>query len=210
MPDLYIITGSNGAGKSTVGPNYLPAPINEKIFDGDKLFIEKRSELWKTLKAPKEVAKLAFVFTVETLEQQVEEALAAGRDYAYEGHFTNNETWEIPRRFKMAGYTINVVFFGLRDPDTSQLRVYNRAQEGGHWVDRQTIENNFYGNLEKLQQHIDLIDNLQIIDTSEANHKILASFLNGEAFSTVRPADLPDWFTNFLPGLAQKIINSEQ
>ena len=57
MPELHIITGSNGAGKSTVGPEYLPQHIQNTctIFDGDKLFIQKRNELWQNLKAPKEV-----------------------------------------------------------------------------------------------------------------------------------------------------------
>ena len=27
MPGLYIITGSNGAGKSSIGPDYLPAHV---------------------------------------------------------------------------------------------------------------------------------------------------------------------------------------
>jgi hypothetical protein len=45
MPELYIITGSNGAGKSTVGPDYLPEHIQQHpVFGGDKLFMEKRSE----------------------------------------------------------------------------------------------------------------------------------------------------------------------
>jgi len=44
MPSLHILTGSNGAGKSTIGPDYLPLEIQEncKVFDGDKLFMEKR------------------------------------------------------------------------------------------------------------------------------------------------------------------------
>jgi len=44
MPGLYIITGSNGAGKSTVGANYLPSYIQQQctIFDGDKLFMNKQ------------------------------------------------------------------------------------------------------------------------------------------------------------------------
>jgi hypothetical protein len=39
MPELYIITGSNGAGKSSIGPEYLPVHIRQQgpIFDGDKL-----------------------------------------------------------------------------------------------------------------------------------------------------------------------------
>ncbi len=44
MPDLYIITGSNGAGKSTIGPEYLPSEIKEKcaVFDGDKRFMQHK------------------------------------------------------------------------------------------------------------------------------------------------------------------------
>lgn len=50
MPSLYIITGSNGAGKSTIGPDYLPQSVQEScnVFDGDKLFLEKQRDLWKS------------------------------------------------------------------------------------------------------------------------------------------------------------------
>lgn len=46
MPGLYIITGSNGAGKSTIGYTYFPEQITS-IFDGDKLYLEVKSRLWK-------------------------------------------------------------------------------------------------------------------------------------------------------------------
>lgn len=48
MPELYVITGSNGAGKSSIGPIYLPENIRNtcSIFDGDKLFMQKKRELW--------------------------------------------------------------------------------------------------------------------------------------------------------------------
>jgi predicted ABC-type ATPase len=62
MPELYIITGSNGAGKSSVGPDYLPLRILEQgpIFDGDKLFVEKRNEYWRSgIKSHKECRNLA-------------------------------------------------------------------------------------------------------------------------------------------------------
>jgi len=47
-PCLYIITGSKGAGKSTVGPDYLPAEISQNytVFDGDLLYTRKLSELF--------------------------------------------------------------------------------------------------------------------------------------------------------------------
>lgn len=153
MPDLYIITGSNGAGKSSIGPDYLPQHIQNTctIFDGDKLFIQKRNELWQTIKAPKEVKKLAYEFTVETFEMQVAEALASRSNYVYEGHFTNDSTWDIPRKFKAQGYIVHLIFLGLEHPDDSQKRVIERSKKGGHWVDRATIEDNFYGQPSKVR-----------------------------------------------------------
>src|ERR1700690_4334330 len=99
MPELYIITGSNGAGKSSTGPRYLPVRIIQQgpVFDGDKLFIERRKELWRTIKSHKECAKLAYEFVTETFDQLIETSLATYRDFAYEGHFTNESTWDVPR-----------------------------------------------------------------------------------------------------------------
>ena len=71
MPTLYLITGSNGAGKSTVGPDYLPPSIlaDHIIFDGDKLYTGKVSELWPVqMRSLKEAKKIAADFIVTTLD----------------------------------------------------------------------------------------------------------------------------------------------
>jgi predicted ABC-type ATPase len=66
---------------------------------------------------------------------------------------------------------IHLIFFGLANPGLSELRVIERSKEGGHYVPPYEIESNFFGNLEKLDKYYMLIDELQIVDTSEANHK---------------------------------------
>jgi len=74
MPSLYIITGSNGAGKSTIGPDYLPQSVQEScnVFDGDKLFLEKQRDLWKSgITAHKEAKKIEFTFVEETFDSLV-------------------------------------------------------------------------------------------------------------------------------------------
>lgn len=211
MPELYIITGSNGAGKSSIGPEYLPQKIRQQgpVFDGDKLFVEKRKELWRTIKSHKECRNLAYEFVLQTFDNLVDAALANQADFVYEGHFSNEATWDIPRRFLAAGYAIHMVFFGLRDTDLSKLRVVDRTNEGGHYVDPQTVENNFYGNLEKLNQHFGLFHTIQIVDTSKATHRVLATLNHGEPILSVPSAQLPDWFRDYLPAIFQKIITKE-
>jgi predicted ABC-type ATPase len=122
MPELYIITGSNGAGKSSVGHIYLPVHIRNSysVFDGDKLFMLKQKSLWKEgITAHKEAKKIAFAFVEATFDQLVAKALEHNDHFVYEGHFTNNATWDIPRLFKQHGYTVTLFFLGLRNPDVS-------------------------------------------------------------------------------------------
>ncbi|PZR24967.1 MAG: hypothetical protein DI535_20175 [Citrobacter freundii] len=87
MPSLYIITGSNGAGKSSIGRFFLPEVFQHApVFDGDKLFLDKRSELIRSgIRSFKEARNLASGFVNETFDRLVEEALAENRDFLYEG-----------------------------------------------------------------------------------------------------------------------------
>ena len=212
MPSLHILTGSNGAGKSTIGPDYLPLEIQEncKVFDGDKLFMEKQSELWRGgMRAHKEAKKIAFAFVEETFDTLVADALSSNADFAYEGHFTNDATWDIPIEFKENGYQINIIFFGLANTDLSELRVIDRTKEGGHYVDPLTVASNFYGNLEKLNIYYKLFNTVQIVDTSETEHKVLCVFANQEINSAIPSNELPEWFQINLPDIVAKIKEKE-
>ncbi len=213
MPFLYIITGSNGAGKSTIGPDYLPPEIQQncKVFDGDKLFMEKQVELWRSgIRANKEAKNLAFSFVEETFEKLVEHALNANADFVYEGHFTNDATWDIPKKFKEYGYEINIIFFGLATTALSELRVLDRTNDGGHYVDPVTVASNFYGNLERLNQYYIIFDSVKIIDTSEAEHKVLCVTLDKIICSAIPSNTLPEWFRKNLPNLFREIETNDE
>ncbi|KQK26216.1 hypothetical protein AR438_11635 [Chryseobacterium aquaticum] len=203
MPDLYIITGSNGAGKSSTGYDYLPEHLKKSVFDGDKLFMEKKNEFWRSgIRSPKICKLKAYDVVKESFNYLVEDALANRSDFAYEGHFTNHETWDIPKRFKEVGYNLIMIFFGLTDTDASQLRVLGRVNEGGHYVDPLTLESNFYGNLEKLDIYYKMFNYIRIFDTSFTEHIELAQINDG--VPDFLDVDLPAWFTDNL----KNIINS--
>lgn len=203
MPVLYIITGSNGAGKSTIGRDFLPENLKEEyIFDGDKLYVQKRNELWRDgMRANKEIRKLANQYTVETFEKLRDNALKNRTNFIYEGHFTEEEQWEAPRLFKAAGYEIHLLFLGLRNPDLSEMRVTNRVKEGGHDIGRLEIEENFYGNLRKLNEHYGWFDSVHILDTSDTDPQLLAMVEEGNPIKCRDDKLCPDWFIKHLPAI---------
>ena len=209
MPDLYIITGANGAGKSTVGFSYLPTVIqkNYTVFDGDKLALQKKRELFKVVTPSlKEAGRLALEWLHEHFNLSVKKALKDKDDFVYEGHLPIDGNWVTPKKFKRAGYKIHFIFFGLKDTDLSEVRVMDRAKMGGHHVPPYEIERNFYGNLYQINKRFSKIDELQIVDTSESTApKVLAVFENGTVISAVHHGKLPEWFENYLPRLYKKI-----
>lgn len=209
MSDLYIIMGSNGAGKSTVGLSYLPEVIqaNHTVFDGDKLGLEKKREFYKKITPSlKEAERMALAWLFEHFEELVQRAIKDKTDFVYEGHLPEDANWKTPKRFTRAGYKVHIIFFGLTDTDVSAVRVMDRAKHGGHYVPPYEIERNYYGNLLQVNKRFKAIDELQIVDTSESvKANILALFKNGEIEYAVHHGKLPEWFENHLPNLYKKI-----
>jgi len=72
-------------------------------------------------------------------------------------------------------------------------------------VPRIALEENFHGNLGKLNKYYELITNLYIIDASKTEHRVLAVFFETKLVSSVLYSELPQWFIKYLPQLADKI-----
>ena len=211
-PSLFIITGSNGAGKSTVGASYLPTEIqqNYSFFDGDKLSLERRKELFHSLRSLKEARKQADEWMYEYFMEKVKLAINSNDHFAYEGHFRDKHTLQIPRKFKKRGYYLSLIFMGLPDPHQSELRVIDRAKYGGHNVPLYEIESNFYGNLVMLNKNYKLFDEITVVDTfKHMQHKVLLHMRHFSILSYTQLNEQPDWFTRFLPNLS-KIIKTEE
>ena len=200
MPNLFIIAGHNGAGKSTFGKELLPQNAqNLTIFDGDLVFSQKLKFFSSYIKVHKYAAQEADEATVEEFEKLSKEAIATQSDFAYEGHFSNENSWETIRYFRKQGYTISMIFLGLERLDLSEDRVGIRVFKGGFSVPTYAIHHNYYGNLKFLNIHYDLIDNLSIWDSSSGIPQILLVMnTNTKAYQSPQ---LPNWFTEFLPDL---------
>ena len=206
MPSLYILTGPNGAGKSTTGPSLLPDIISKKYtaFDGDKLKMLKQVEFRQKRISYKEAGRLADEYVYSEFERLYREALSQKDHFVYEGHFSEESSWNLIRDFKEAGYKIDMIFIGLVSIELSKDRVFHRAKKGGHNVQLYDIERNYFGNLQKLNEHIELIDQLTLLDNSKRTPIFIGQWRNDNMDFHVEYGAIPDWVKIHLPHLYAK------
>ena len=198
MPNLYIIAGHNGAGKSTFGRKLLPNHAQEiSIFDGDIVYSQKLKEAVKTIKVHKYAVQQADEDTVEEFAKLSNQAIENQADFAYEGHFSNESSWGTITHFREKGYTINMIFLGLSNLELSIDRVNWRVGKGGFLVPTYAIHHNYFGNLRFLNQNYEMIDNLNIWDTSSGIPVILLVIANHQK-EYLSPS-IPQWFSEHLP-----------
>lgn len=171
-------------------------------FDGDKLKLLKQLEFRKLANGSyKEAGRMADEFVDMAFETQYKSALSNRDDFVYEGHFKEESSWNLIRTFKGEKYKIHMLFMGLASIEVSLDRVQQRAFNGGHNVPPYEIEKNYLGNLYKLNQHFNLIDELVILDTTERVTIHLATKKDNIITLHSPISELPTWFIYGLPDI---------
>ncbi|SHN45508.1 zeta toxin family protein [Chitinophaga sp. CF418] len=206
-PKLFIVTGSNGAGKSTYRQYLLPPEFSYlDVFDGDLFYTRKSIEFYKIHGSSKEARKQA----EEALEQEflrmVDHSVTQRIHFAYEGHFTGAGAWKIPQRFKAEGFEIHLIFCGLNTVTKSIKRVDERVKEGGFHVTPLAIQNNFYGNMEMLEKNYQMFNSVEILDTSSDQILQVAKLEHGRPMFSLPADEIPEWFKNGMPKLYDIVL----
>lgn len=204
-PKLFIVTGSNGAGKSTYKHALLPFEYKKlEIFDGDIFYTQQSIAFYKINRSSKESRKLA----EEALEQEflrlVELSISQKNSFAYEGHFTGIGAWKVPERFKKEGFEIHLIFCGLNTVLRSIQRVEMRVKKGGFHVTPLAIENNYWGNMEMLNRNFAMFDSVELIDTSKLISPI-AKLILGAPVSAIPSDRIPEWLKKGMPDIFKAI-----
>ena len=170
-PEFTVIAGPNGAGKSRLCPYY----IHCKSFDGDLLALNLRKE------HPEWEERWIGGTVASTLQKQKNEAIALQKDFAFETNFSNDLILNMIHEFKEAGYKITLFYFGLPSLDDSTYRVMQRKMFGGHDVADEIIEYNFHEGIKRVQQNLDLFDNITFVDGNSNFGEIVAIYIKKSA-----------------------------
>lgn len=187
-PQFFILAGPNGAGKSTYGHEHVPK--GTPIFNGDLVYAELLQ------KYPDYDPEKLKGGVPARLEKERDEAIAQGKDFAFESNYSNDLAIEITETFKNARYETNLIYFGLDDVETASLRVDTRVALGGHFIDTDEIIFNYEEGIKLVKENMHRYDRVEFVDTSiKGIAPVIAYYLNEHGKHVVLNPNI-GWFNS--------------
>ena len=134
MPRLYIISGCNGAGKTTASYSLLPEMLNCTQFVNSDEFAKGLSPF-----NPEKVSIQASRYML----MKIRYLLKRNQDFAGETTLATRSLLKTVQMAQNAGYTVTLLYFWLNSPDLAVERVRARVEAGGHDIPEETIRRRY-------------------------------------------------------------------
>ena len=165
LPRCIVIAGPNGAGKTTFAREYLPKDAGVIHFVNADLIASGLSPL-----RPESAAVAAGRLFLSELDR-----LADSRaDFAFETTLSGLVYLARLRRWKAAGYRIEIIFLRLPSPGLALRRIAARVKQGGHHVPRADVLRRFVRGWENFQTaYRPLADSWSVYDNSGGIPRLL-------------------------------------
>lgn len=134
MPRLYIISGCNGAGKTTASYSLLPEMLDCSEFVNSDEFAKGLSP-FDPSKASIQASRFMLMKIRYLLKRQ--------QDFAIETTLATRTLLKTVMQAQSAGYTVTLLYFWLNSPDMAVERVRARVEAGGHNIPEETIRRRY-------------------------------------------------------------------
>ena len=188
-PQLWILVGGNGAGKSTYYRLALE-PLGLPFVNADLLARIVFAE------APEahsyEAAQLA--------ERQRYQLLEQGVSFCFETVYSHPSKIDFIAHAKALGYQVIMVLIHLESTDLNQARIAGRASEGGHNVPADKVISRIPRLLDQVRASIPLVDVLRAYDNSSADDPFAPVFTITNGSLRLHQEPFPTWAAALLAG----------
>ena len=164
--NLYIISGCNGAGKTTASYSVLPTLLDCKQF-------VNADEIAKGLSpfCPESVA----IQSGKLMLLRIEELLSADETFSIETTLATRSYSELVKRAQEKGYKVTLLYFWLSSPELAVERVARRVSEGGHNIPKDVIYRRYEKGLKNLFDiFIPIVDSWIIVDNGVEPREVIA------------------------------------
>ncbi len=141
MPNLYIIAGCNGAGKTTASYTVLPEMLNCKEFvNADE--IAKRLSPFQPETVSFEAGRIMLDRIQELMQRQI--------DFAFETTLSTKSYVSKIYKAKELGYRVVLIFFWLDSIVLAKECVKSKVAKGGHHIKEEIVERRYVRGIHNL------------------------------------------------------------
>jgi len=159
VPNLYIISGCNGAGKTTASMTLLPEVLGCYEFvnaDG----IAKGISPFRPESVAFEAGRIML--------HRIEELMTAKVDFAFETTLSTKSYRGKVLKAQELGYKVTLLYLWLPSPEMAVQRVAKRVAEGGHDIPKDVVRRRYHRGISNLLNvYADICDVTTVIDNSE-------------------------------------------
>lgn len=167
MKNLYIVSGCNGAGKTTASYTVLPEILECREF-------VNADEIARGL-SPFNAEGVA-IEAGRLMLQRIEELLKEDVTFAIETTLATRSYVNLVKRAQRQGYRVNLLYFWLSSPELAMRRVAERVSKGGHDIPEEIIRRRYTAGINNLfKLFMPAVDYWAIFDNSQADRLKIAS-----------------------------------
>ena len=166
MPNLFIISGCNGAGKTTASMTVLPETLQCHEF-------VNCDEMAKGLNPLNpDSAKVA---AARLMLPRIRRLIAHDADFAIETTLATKSYHALVKNAQEKGYDVKLLYFWLQSPELALQRVAERVKNGGHNVEELIVRRRYAAGIRNLfKLYRPVVDYFILIDNSVMPREVIA------------------------------------
>ena len=194
-PELIVIAGPNGSGKTSVTQKFLHHEWAEGTIyiNPDEVAKEKFGD-WNS--------REAIISAANFCAEWREACLRDRKSLVFETVMSAEDKIDFIIRAKEAGFFIRLFFISTAHPSINAARIAGRVMKGGHDVPIPKIVSRYYKSIENCKTIAPLVDRLYVYDNSidGQNAQIQFRLLKG-VVGKIYVDDMPEWAQTILPDI---------
>ena len=192
-PELIVIAGPNGSGKTSVTRKFLHHEWAEGTvyINPDQIANDKFGD-WNSQEAVLKAANYC--------EEWREQCLRDKISFVFETVFSAEDKIDFLLRAKEAGFFVRVFFISTNHPTINAARIAKRVMEGGHDVPITKIISRYTKSIENCAIIAPMVDRLYVYDNSinDCDAQLQFRLSNGN-LEKLYVDIIPDWAKSLIP-----------
>jgi predicted ABC-type ATPase len=186
-PEMIIIAGPNGSGKTSVTKRFL-----HHEWAAGTLYInpdEIANDVFGDWNSHDSILKAAN-YSSELREKCLKER----KSFVFETVMSADDKIDFIIRAKQSGFFIRLFFISTSHPTINAARIAARVMKGGHDVPITKIVSRYYKSIENCKMVSSIVDRLYVYDNSIDGYeaKLLFRLVDGNV-AKVYTEQIPDW-----------------